>query len=166
MTRIPNFAKVMVLSVFALCACSGEEHAQQDKTAAAPATVEGDISVTPGFARKPPKGASATAGYIALSSEVDDKLLSVTSPDAGAVELHTAGMVDGVMRMRQLDNIALPAGEFITLEPGGLHLMIMQPSDRLAQAETIELTLHFEKADPMIITLPLKGIGDSTSHGQ
>ena len=98
------------------------------------------------------------------SGEIDDALVAVTTEDAASVELHTVGMTNGVMRMRQIEKIILPAGEEVSLKPGGLHLMIMQPSARLMHAETIEVTLTFEPAEPVTLSLPLKGIGEEDDH--
>ena len=98
------------------------------------------------------------------SGEIDDALVAVTTEDAASVELHTVGMTNGVMRMRQIEKIILPAGEEVSLKPGGLHLMIMQPSARLMHAETIEVTLTFETAEPVTLSLPLKGIGEEDDH--
>ncbi len=163
MTRIPRLAKALALPflLLGLAACGGGGHSHSH---APEAIISGHMTVTPGFARTPTAGAPATAAYFSLSSTVDDALVSVTTPDAETVELHTVSMAEGVMRMRPVEKIMLPAGETVALQPGGLHLMIMQPDDRLVDAEAIDLTLTFEDAEPIVLSLPLKGIGEEEEH--
>ena len=60
------------------------------------------------------------------SSKTDDKLVSVTSPISGAVEIHNHIEEDGIMKMRQIDGITIKAGETVELKPGSFHLMMFQ----------------------------------------
>ena len=53
-------------------------------------------------------------------------VLLAASDVAGKVELHEMAVTDGVMKMRELENgIDIPAGETVSLKPGGLHIMFM-----------------------------------------
>lgn len=73
-------------------------------------------------------------------------------------------MMDGddsapMMEMVEVDSIPLPAGETVSLEPGGLHIMIMELLNGLEDGSEIELTLSFEVADDMVVTAT---VGDGT----
>lgn len=104
---------------------------------------------------RPTLGAGrTTAAYLTITNTGGqaDKLIAVDVPNAGAVETHTAGMTDGVMRMRRVEGIDIPAGETIQLAPGGLHIMVMNLSEPIAKGSEVPLTLVFEQAGSMTIT--------------
>ena len=68
-------------------------------------------------------------------------------------EADTGGM-DPQMRMQELvDGLPLPAGEMVTLEPGGYHVMLLDLADPLEVGDEIELTLDFESADDVTLTV-------------
>jgi periplasmic copper chaperone A len=62
---------------------------------------------------------------VTLQSSAGDRLTGASTPAAQAAQLHTVSMEGGVMKMRQVDGIDLPAGQSVTLKPGGYHLMLM-----------------------------------------
>lgn len=64
---------------------------------------------------------------------------SAHSADFARAELHEMSTVDGVMRMRKLDGIDVPAGGQLTFEPGALHLMLFDPKRALAVGDTVEM---------------------------
>ena len=63
------------------------------------------------------------------------------------------------MRMRQVDAIDIPAGGEAKLEPGGFHLMCIGLNAELVEGESVDVTLTFEKAGAVTITLPIKKPG-------
>ena len=86
------------------------------------------------------------AGFLELHNPGDQDvvLVDAESPDFDRVEIHTMVMVDGVMRMRRLDKLIIPAGETVKLEPGGLHLMMMGPEVTPGLGDALEITLIAE----------------------
>ncbi len=84
------------------------------------------VVATGAWVRAAPPGATATAGYLTLENGGDAELTveSVSSPGIRRLEIHETRMVDGVMRMRRLENVSVPAGGALVLEPGGRHLML------------------------------------------
>lgn len=86
------------------------------------------------------------AGFLELHNPGDQDVILVNaeSPDFDRVEIHTMIMVDGVMRMRRMDKLIIPAGETVTLEPGGLHLMMMGPEANPGLGDALEITLIAE----------------------
>jgi copper(I)-binding protein len=95
-----------------------------------------------------------------------DRLLAASTAVAGTVELHTVVKEGDVMRMRAVPAIDVPAGRAVTLQPGGLHVMLMNLRRPLAPGESIELSLVFEKAGRRTVTLPVRALnpGDAPVH--
>ncbi len=104
------------------------------------------VEVKDAWSPPAPPGASVLAGYATVIAHDDDTLIGVTSPAAREVQLHTMSEENGVMRMRPVESIQLEAGETLRLEPGGMHLMLMDPDPARAADEPIELTFRFAKA--------------------
>ena len=87
-------------------------------------------------------------------------------PAAAAAELHQTTNENGVMHMLPLpDGLALPAGQGVTLAPGGLHVMLMGLRHPLKQGETLALTLTFEHAAPVTVQVPVQAAGASSPAG-
>ena len=80
------------------------------------------------------------AGYMTLTNNTDESLrvTRVSSPQFGRAEIHETFLEDDVARMRPVGVLTIPAGETVMLEPGGKHLMLMQPIDN-PQAVTLNL---------------------------
>lgn len=120
----------------------------------------GDIMISGQFTRATPPGAKIAGGFMTLKNDgVADRLVSAETPLAGRVQIHQMSMEGEVMKMRQLpDGLDLPAGESIELKPGGYHLMMMGLTQPLVQGDSVPLTLNFEKAGKIELTLPVMAI--------
>jgi len=83
------------------------------------------------------------AGFMTLENQGADAIVltGAESPRFGRVEIHTMTMDDGVMRMRKLESLEIPAGETVLLAPSGLHLMLMQPKGDFELGERFDITL-------------------------
>lgn len=118
------------------------------------------VTVTEPFSRATAPAAKTGAAFMTLGlDQGDDKLLSVSSPAAEKVELHTHIMENGVAQMRPVDAIALTAGTPVELKPGGLHIMLIGLKAPLKAGDMLPLTLHFEKAGEVAVSVPVKGPG-------
>ncbi|MYM87837.1 copper chaperone PCu(A)C [Rugamonas sp. FT82W] len=104
------------------------------------------VTVSEAWVRGTVAAQKATGAFMTLTSAQDSRLVGASSPAAGVVEVHEMKMAGDVMRMRQIDGLALPAGQPVQLSPGGYHLMMMQLKQPLANGEKIPLTLEFEDA--------------------
>jgi hypothetical protein len=128
----------------------------------------GALEVREPWARASAGGASVAAGYmtIANGTAADDRLVSVSSPRAGRVEIHEMAMDGAVMRMRALEGgLAIPAGETVTLAPGGTHLMFIDIAAPFAEGEETPVTLTFESAGAFEMTLPVRAGGAAHDGG-
>lgn len=139
-----------------------EEHAKTVEAAVADhaGLRAGDLVLMEAFSRATRPGAPVAGGFLAIANTGNeaDRLVAASSSAAGHMEIHEMAMADGVMKMRALpEGLTIPAGETVTLKPGGHHLMFMELKQPLAEGGTVEVTLTFEKAGA--VTLPLAILG-------
>jgi copper(I)-binding protein len=90
---------------------------------------------------------NVTGAFMRLTSPTAARLVGASSPVAGVVEIHQTTMEGGVMRMRPVQAIELPAGKTVELKPGGYHVMLMQMPRALKEGETVPVTLVVEGRD-------------------
>ena len=116
------------------------------------------VEVEGGWARPTPPTAQVAAGYAVVRNRgIDsDRLVSAASPIAERVELHQMTHDGGIMRMRQIDGVLVPAKGVITLEPGGIHLMLINIKHPLKVGESVPVTLRFERAGERQTTLQVR----------
>jgi copper(I)-binding protein len=102
----------------------------------------------------------ATGAFMTLTSTQTTKLVGVSSPVAGTVEVHEMKMVDDMMKMRQLQALDLPAGQTVKLAPGGYHLMLLNLKQPLKEGDKVPLTLEIEDAQKVrskvVVEAPVK----------
>jgi copper(I)-binding protein len=112
-------------------------------------------------ARATPPGAVTGAAYLTLinNGQESDRLLAVSGDVAEAIEVHTHLMENGMMKMRRVDGVDIPAGQPAVFEPGGMHIMLIGLKAPLKTDEVFALTLKFEKADDLTVEVMVKAIG-------
>ena len=116
------------------------------------------VKITDAWVRLPPPGAQIAAAYLTLESKQTLSLSNVTSPAAEVVEMHSMSTKNGVMEMRQLSALTLPAGKPLTLEPGGLHLMLINPKKPLKEGDKVPLVLHFKQGKRVVGAVGVQAI--------
>lgn len=89
---------------------------------------QAELLIEEGYVRAPLPGRYMSAAFMTFNNtgKQDVVLKSASIQGAGLVEYHTHTHENGVMRMRQIEELKVPAGEKVVLEPGGLHLMIFK----------------------------------------
>lgn len=119
-----------------------------------------DVNVESAYVRAVPPGQMNSAAFMQLKNEgpEDISLVAAKSQAAKNVELHTHTQDNGVMRMRQVSEISLPAGEAITLQPGGMHIMLIGLTQNLAAGENISLSLEFSDGSQQALEVPVEAI--------
>lgn len=129
--------------------------------AVAAAGTTGSVSVSRIWARATPAGAKVGAAYLELKGgeSSGDTLVSVVSPSAGRVELHSTTEVDGVMRMRRLDAVAVGPGETRVFKPGGDHIMLLDLKAPLVAGGRLSLTLTFAKRGDVPVEATIEPLG-------
>jgi copper(I)-binding protein len=100
------------------------------------------------------------SGYFELRVEGDrGALVSVTSPQAGRIEMHQTINMANVTSMRTIARIPVHDGDILRFVAGGCHLMIYELAPSLTPGGRIELVLHFERGDPVSLSAALVGAG-------
>ena len=110
-----------------------------------PPLVATDLEVT-----KPIPGRQMSAGFLVLTNNTGEDILisSVTSPQFESVEIHETTIEDGVARMREIEELVVPANGSVSLERGGKHLMLMR-----ARNVQDSVTLHLMSGDVPALTV-------------
>ena len=126
----------------------------------------GQLEIKAPWARATSGHAENGAAYLTIVSPTADRLTAVSSPVAKKVELHTMSMEGGVMRMRPLAAIDIPAGQTVTLSPGGMHIMLLGLTQPLREGQSFPLTLSFDHAGPRQVTVAMEKAGAMGPGGQ
>jgi periplasmic copper chaperone A len=108
---------------------------------------QAQVTVKDAWVRATVPQQKATGAFMQLQSVQDAKLLSAQSPVAGVVEVHEMSMDGGVMKMRAIPSLALPAGKAVELKPGGYHVMLMDLKGQVKDGDTVPVTLVVEGKD-------------------
>lgn len=131
--------------------------------------VSDTISVTDPYARAVPPGQPNSAIFMGLDNGTAQAhaLVDAESSVAAVVELHSHTMEDGMMKMRRIERIDIPAAQTVSLEPGGLHLMLIGLKKQLVPDEQVDLTLIFEDGSRTQVIAPVRKVGTGMSeHGK
>jgi hypothetical protein len=117
-----------------------------------------DWRVEDAWIREAPPAARMLAGYATIANDRPDAIAVVgaRSQDFGAVEIHETRMQDGVMRMREVPRLEVPAGRRVSLEPGGLHLMLMRPVRELAAGDRVEIVLELGSGESRTVVFEVR----------
>jgi copper(I)-binding protein len=111
----------------------------------------------------------ATGLFAQITSASGGKLVSASSPVAGAVEIHEMSMTDGVMQMRALAALDLPPGKTVEIKPGGYHVMLLDLKQQLKAGQTVPVTLVIEGKDgrreSIEIKAPVQALGAAGHSG-
>ena len=155
---------------------SGDGHGGSDGhahgAAAGADVIAGDLEIGAAWARAMLAGQKAAGAYLTVTNTgaEADRLVGGASARAGKVEVHTMEVVNDVMTMRPVEGgLDIPAGGTVELKPGGIHVMLMDVATPFAEGETVPVTLTFEKAGNVELSLPVravKGAGGGAGHGQ
>ncbi len=126
----------------------------------------GLVEVSHPWAKEMPPTTETSAIFLTISNPgtADRALVSASTASAGTTELHTHLKEDGVMRMRKVDRIEIPAKGEAVLEPHGLHIMLFDLKEPLKEGMVIPLTLTFDTGRVMTLTVPVKKMMMDSKH--
>lgn len=122
--------------------------------------VAGPIRVDNAYVRHAPPGQTVSGAFMILnnSGDADRAAISAESNVAETVELHTHVHDDGVMRMRQVEKIDIPAGGSTALKPGGFHVMLIGVKKPLELGQMVEIKLNFDDGSSEQIEAEVKSV--------
>jgi hypothetical protein len=128
----------------------------------------GDIAVIHPWARATIGQVKNGVAYLTISNEGEsaDRLVGVTTTAAKKAALHTQITENDVIKMRPVESIEVSPSAPTVLEPGGLHIMLMGVHKPLKAGEHFPLTLTFEQAGQVEVTVKIaEGAAGSSDHG-
>ena len=156
----------MTRIVYALLACglvaAGPTSANADNMnhahAAGHAMKHGHMSISGAWVRATPPRAKMAAAYLTVTNRSGkaDRLIAAATNAAAKTELHTHAMTNGVMKMRQIPAIQVPAHGTAEIKPGADHIMLIGLKNPLKAGGMTALTLVFEHAGKITIKVPIQ----------
>jgi uncharacterized protein YcnI/copper(I)-binding protein len=142
----------------AVTTAAAGEHDHAAMSMPASVTV-GALEISGGFTRATLPNAPVGGGYVSITNKGGeaDRLVSAASPVAGVTQIHEMKMEGDLMKMNEVPGgVEIPAGETVSLKPGGLHIMFMQLAQPLVEGTKVPLTLTFEKAGSVEVELSVE----------
>ena len=124
------------------------------------------LEVREPWIREAPPTTSVLAAYMIIHNEGDSpaEITSITSPEFDHTELHRTMVESGVARMIPVEKLQIPAGSEISLEPGGMHLMLFNPRRLLREGDSVTLVIHRADGFCNSYTIPVIRAADDAGH--
>jgi periplasmic copper chaperone A len=96
------------------------------------------------------------------TGEEADRLVSIETPVAAQPEVHEMEEEGGIMKMRPAGSLDISPGEKVRLEPGGMHIILMQLRQPLQEGESIPITFTFREAGEITVTAAIASLAART----
>lgn len=126
------------------------------------------IVIREAWIQEMPPSQKITAAFMLIENHnaAEISLLSAGTDAARVVELHEMLFEEGMMRMRRVDSIRVPAGGVARLEPGGHHLMIIDLNRELKAGAQVRVTLKFSNHVEKTVDVPVKNRDSMSEEGE
>ena len=130
------------------------------------------LNVSDAWVRQGPPTAQVLAAYMTLANPGAQELVIIgaSSPQFETVEIHRTEIVDGMARMIPQERLSIPAGGSVALEPGGLHLMLINAKQPLTADATVQIELRLDGGGSVSVAAPVRaadtGMHDGMDHSQ
>ncbi len=158
--RLPLLVLPALLALGA-CATEPEPTSETDTLDTATAAPAAGLVADGAMVRAAPAG-GVSAAYLTIQNgdAITDTLVRAQTSAAGRVEIHrTAEGPDGLSAMTPVEGgLAVPAGETVMLEPGGLHVMLLDLQRDLVDGDTLSLDLEFSSGTRRTVLAPVRAI--------
>lgn len=121
--------------------------------AALSASAGSDIQIHDPWVQAAPPGVKVLAAYLEIKNSGKKQwvLNSVASPAFGEVGIHRSVIHGNMAHMEHLKELASPANTSVTLQPGGLHFMLMDPKKPLNEGDKVPMTLTFSNGEKIAV---------------
>ena len=118
------------------------------------------VAVEDAYVRSMPPTQTVTGAFMVFKNTTDSDraVLSAESDVSDKVELHTHLHEDGVMKMRQVDKIDVPAGGETVLEPGGFHVMLIGLKQPLKLGQMVDIKFNIDDGSSVQIQAEVKTV--------
>ena len=128
------------------------------------------VEVTQAWVRSTVQGQKGTGAFMSITARDGARLVGVSSPVAGVVEVHEMKMEGDIMKMRAVPVLDLPAGHTVQLKPGGYHLMLMDLKQPLPRGSRVPLTLRMLDSrgtqSTLVLAVPVSTLAPGKTGGQ
>jgi periplasmic copper chaperone A len=116
------------------------------------------IETSGAWGRPSPMMDKAGAVYVVIENKGNaaDRLIGASSPAAKTVEVHESYMDNGMMKMRPIAGLDVPAGGKVELKPGSYHIMLIDLVAPLQTGATIAVTLKYEKSGEVAVNAEIR----------
>ncbi len=143
--------KYMALAASLLCACSLPAVAADSNA----------LRVENPYARAVPPTAQNSGAFMVLRNDSDQpiKVVDAESDVSKVTELHTHIHDKGVMRMRRVESIEVPAHGTVALQPGGYHVMLIGLEHPLKPGDPVHIDLTLGDGSKESIDLEARQTG-------
>ena len=134
--------------------------------AALPFMLGAEQSADDAWVRIAPPGVRIHSGYFEFQnpSAAHLRIVGASSPAYERVELHQSKVVDGIASMEPLNWVAVPSGGSVSFQPGGKHLMLINPKQSITRGQKIEIELKLSNGSVVSTQALAKSIGRSHAH--
>ncbi|OUZ12147.1 hypothetical protein BHE97_02860 [Aeromicrobium sp. PE09-221] len=163
MRTTTTIAAIAAATTLLLAGCGGEEAADSEASSS--------LSMSDPWVKSADDGMTAAFGELANDGDDDVTVVAVTSPASPMIELHeTVDDGSGEMTMREIEGgFVIPAGESMTLEPGGNHIMLMDLTGPIAAGDEVTFTLELSDGSTLDVEAPAKdyaGANENYEEGE
>lgn len=128
-----------------------------------------NLRVEDPWVREAPPNSDVQAAYMMLINDGDQELIltNVAAPQYANAEFHRMSFEGDQMRMEAQATVVVPARGQFALEPGGTHVMLIKPDQRMRAGDTVHIRLQCG-AGRSFIDAPVRkaGFADSESHSE
>jgi len=124
------------------------------------------LDIDDAWVAEAPPVAPVMGGYMKIENETA-KAISITRascPDFETVEIHEMSMSGGMMKMREIEQLVVPAGGEVELKPGGYHLMLIKPKQPFKKGDSLTVTLHTTDGKSQAVKMKVKERKASDDH--
>ena len=127
-------------------------------------TAEDGVTIQGAWARASAGAATTGAAYVTLMGGAKpDRLTGVSTPVAEMAEVHQTINDNGIMKMRSVAGVPIPAHQTVIFSPGGYHIMLMGLKQPLTAGQSFPLTLTFAHGKPTTVDVKIRGLGHKPS---
>jgi len=121
------------------------------------------VTVSAAWARATPPGMAVAAVYLTLrGGPRADRLVGAATPRAAMAQIHVVSAAAGMTQMRPTEGVDVPARESVALAPQGTHIMLMDLPQPLVAGERFPLTLQFEQAGKIDVSVEVRAPGTAS----
>jgi copper(I)-binding protein len=124
------------------------------------------VDVETPWVREAPPASTVLAAYMVVRNNGDTQytITRIESPDFRDARIHRTVVDDGVAKMLAVEQLPVPVHGSVTLEPGGLHLMLFDPLRTLHEGDSVTLVIHVSTGDSVTVQAPVVRKSSETDH--